>query len=230
VRRAAFFAGFRSGSRRVIATPALVTALLAWGLAALVAVAEKRANLFGAAGRALEGQVFAFIVPIALFWMSSRVLESAKLETAASPLARFGASRRDVALGLISASMLASALLAAIAAAATAALAHDPTAPSIAVDAFTSGWIGALTAFAYAALFAFGATFGAKGGGRFWALGFDLFFGGTGGVAALLAPRAHAQNLLGGEPPMLLGQPTSAALLAVIAVSFTGFAVARCNP
>jgi hypothetical protein len=125
--------------------------------------------------------------------------------------------------------MLTGAVLAAIAAAETAALAHDPTAPSIGLDVFTSGWIGALAALAYAAVFAFGATFGAKGGGRYWVLGFDLFFGGTGGVAALFAPRAHAQNLLGGEPPMLLGQPASAALLVVIAVSFTWLALARCN-
>jgi hypothetical protein len=49
-------------------------------------------------------------------------------------------------------------------------------------------------------------------------------------VAALLAPRAHAQNLLGGEPPLLLSQPTSLALLVVIAAGFTSLALARCTP
>jgi hypothetical protein len=36
--------------------------------------------------------------------------------------------------------------------------------------------------------------------------------------------------LLGGEPPLLLGQPASAALLVLIAVVFTVLAVSRCAP
>jgi hypothetical protein len=230
VNRAGFLAGWRSGVRRATATGALAVAALAWGLSTLVAVAEKQTALYGAAGRALEGQVFGFIVPLALLWISVRVLEPLRLETAASPLARFGLSRRAVALGLIAASMVAGALVAAICAAITAFAAHDPTAPALAFDLYTSAWIGALTACAYAGLFALGATFGQKGGGRYWALGFDLLFGGTSGVAALFAPHAHAQNLLGGEPPLLLSQPSSAALLCLIAAAFTSLALARCTP
>jgi hypothetical protein len=204
--------------------------VLAWGFSSLAAVAEKRTALFGAAGRVLEGQVFGFIVPVALLWISVRVLEPLRLDASASPLARFGQSRRTVALGLIAASMVTGALVAAVAAAVAAAAAHDPTAPSLALDLYTCAWIGALTACAYAGLFALGATFGSKGGGRYWALGFDLLFGGTSGVAALLAPRAHALNLLGGEPPLLLSQPSSLALLVVIAAGFTSLALARCTP
>src|SRR5262245_15750797 len=159
-----------------------------------------------------------------------RVLEPLRLDASASPLARFGLSRRAVALGLVAASMVAGAIVAAVAAAITAGAAHDPSAPALAFDLYTSAWIGALTACAYAGLFALGATFGARGGGRYWAFGFDILFGGTGGVAALFAPRAHAQNLLGGEPPLLLGQPASVALLVVIAAGFTSLALARCNP
>jgi hypothetical protein len=229
VNRVGFLAGWRSGMQRALATNALAVAVLAWGLSALVAVAEKRTSLYGAAGRALEGQVFGLIVPISLAWISLRVLEPLRLDVAATPLARFGLSRRAVALGLVAASMVAGALVAAISAAIGALAAHDPTAPALAFDLYTSAWIGALTACAYAGLFALGATFGAKGGGRYWALGFDLLFGGTGGVAALLAPRAHAQNLLGGEPPLLLSQPASAALLCVIAAAFTSAALARCS-
>jgi hypothetical protein len=230
VNRAAFLAGWRNGLQRALATNALAVVVLAWGFSSLAAVAEKRTALFGAAGRALEGQVFGFIVPVALLWISMHVLEPARLDTSASPLARFGQSRRTVALGLIAASMVTGALVAAVAAAITAAAAHDPTAPSLALDLYTCAWIGALTACAYAGLFALGATFGPKGGGRYWALGFDLLFGGTSGVAALLAPRAHAQNLLGGEPPLLLSQPSSLALLVVIAAGFTSLALARCRP
>jgi hypothetical protein len=225
-----FVAGLDSGTRRAFVPRALAGALLAWGLAALIAMAEKRAAPFGAAGRALEGQVFGLILPIALLWISTRVLEPRRLDASTSGLARFGLSRRTVGLGLIAASMLGGALVAAVAAATTALLAHDPSAPSIALDALTCTWIGALTAAAYAALFALGATFGKNGGGRYWALGFDFLFGGTSGVAALFVPRAHAQNLLGGEPPLLLSQPASAALLVVIAATFTTLALARCKP
>ena len=70
--------------------------------------------------------------------------------------------------------MLVGAAVAGVSAAVTASVGHDPSAPPVAIDAITSAWIGALTASAYAALFAFGATFGARGGGRYLALGFDF--------------------------------------------------------
>jgi hypothetical protein len=126
--------------------------------------------------------------------------------------------------------MLIGAALSAVAAAMTAVVAHDPAAPSIVIDALTCGWIGALTAASYVGLMTFGATFGATGGGRFLALGFDFLFGSTSGFAALVAPRAHAHNLLGGEPPLLLSQPASVAALVIIAGCFTALAVARCRP
>src|SRR5687767_2722239 len=81
---------------------------------------------------------------------------------------------------------------------------------------------------AYAALFAFGATYGAQGGGRWWSLAADFLLGSTSGVGALLAPRAHIENLLGGQPPMLLSQPASAASLGAIGVAFTLLALLRC--
>jgi hypothetical protein len=227
---AGFLTGYRGGVRRAIAARSLATAVLAFGLVVLVAIAEKKSGIFGAANRALEDIVFSVILPVGLLWTSTRILEPLRLDVAVAPLARFGPSRRSVALGLIVASMLAGAAFAAVAAGATAILAHDPTAPPAALDAFTCAWIGALTASAYAALFALGATFGARGGGRFWALALDFVLGSTGGFAALIVPRAHALNLLGGEPPLLLSQPASAALLATIAVAFTALALARCAP
>jgi hypothetical protein len=214
--------------RRVLVTHALWAALLTWTLSAAVALAEKRTAPYGAAERALEGHVFGLILPLALLFTSTRVLEPVRLESATLPLARFGLSRPTVALGLISASMLAGALLAAVAAAITALVAHDPTAPSIAVDIVTCSWIGALTAAAYAGLFALGSTFGPRGGGRLVALALDFILGATSGFGSVLSPRAHAQNLLGGEPPLLLAQPVSAALLVCIAVVFAGLAAARC--
>ncbi len=225
-----FQAGFRTGMRNATATRSLVGAIVTLCIVALISLAEKQASIFGAASRALEDRVFGLLMPFVLLYASTRILQPVRLEDAASPIARFGFSRRSVGLGLIVASMVAGGALAAIAAAETAILAHDLTAPPPALDAFTCAWIGALTGCAYAGLFALGATFGARGGGRVWALGLDFVLGATSGFAAVLVPRAHAQNLLGGEPPLLLGQPASVALLVVLAIGFTGLALARSTP
>jgi hypothetical protein len=225
-----FQAGFRSGMRNATATRSLVGAIITLGVVALISLAEKQASVFGAASRALEDRVFGLLLPFVLLYSSTRILEPVRLEDAATPIARFGFSRRSVGLGLVVAAMVAGGALAAVAAAETAILAHDLTAPPPALDAFTCAWIGALTGCAYVGLFALGATFGARGGGRFWALGLDFVLGATSGLAAVLVPRAHAQNLLGGEPPLLLAQPASAALLVAMAIGFTALALARSTP
>jgi hypothetical protein len=222
--------GCTSGITRLTQIRALIGAASALALVGFVAISEKRTALFGAASRALEGEVFSLILPIALVLASRRALEPTRLDRSATPLARFGPSRRAVALGLVIASMIGAALLAASAGAMTAVLAHDPTAPAVKFDAVSCAWIGALGASAYAALFALGATFGSRGGGRWWALGGDFLLGSTSGVGALLAPRAHIQNLLGGEPPMLLSQSASAASLGAMIMVFTVLALLRCPP
>jgi len=222
--------GCASGLARVTQGRSLVAAASGLGMVAVVALSEKRASLYGAASRVLEGEVFGLIVPVALVFASRRALDPTRLDAAATPLARFGPSRRSVALGLVMASMIAAALLAAGAAALAAVLAHDPTAPAIRLDALSSAWIGALGGSAYAAFFAFGATYGAQGGGRWGGFVADFLLGSTGGVGALLAPRSHIENLLGGEPPMLLSQPASAACLVAIGVAFTVLALLRCPP
>jgi hypothetical protein len=223
-------AGFDGGIRNATAPRPLFGALFTLVAVALIALAEKQAGAFGAANRALEGMVFGLILPFVLLYVSTRVSGPTRLQDAATPIARFGFSRRSVGLGMILASMVAGGALAAVAAAEAALLAHDPSAPPAALDAFNCAWIGALTGSAYAGLFALGATFGARGGGRFWALGFDFVLGATSGFAAVLMPRAHAQNLLGGEPPLMLAQPASAVFLAVLAVVFTALALARTSP
>jgi hypothetical protein len=222
--------GCTSSLGRLTQRRSLLGAASALAVVALVAISEKRAALFGATSRVLEGEVFGLILPIALVLASRRALDPTRLDTAATPLARFGPSRRAVALGLVLGSMIGAAALAASAATGAAVLAHDPTAPGVRFDVFSCAWIGALGASAYAALFALGATFGSRGAGRWWALVADFLLGSTSGVGALFAPRAHIQNLLGGEPPLLLSQPASTASLAAMAVGFTLLALWRCPP
>ena len=222
--------GCTSALARLVNLRSLLAGASALTLVALVALSEKRAALFGATSRVLEGEVFGLILPIALVLASRRALEPIRLDLAATPLARFGPSRRSVAFGLVAASMLGAAVLASSSAATAAAIEHDPTAPMLRADLVACGWIGALGACAYAALFALGATFGATGAGRWWLLAADFFLGHTSGVGAVFMPRAHLQNLLGGEPPMLLAQSGSAACLGAMAVVFTAIALWRCPP
>jgi hypothetical protein len=222
--------GCTSALARLTRGRSLLAAASGVALVALVAISERRAALFGAANRVLEGEVFGLILPIAIVLASRRALEPLRLDTAATPLARFGPSRRAVALGLVVASMIGAAALASSSAATAAFLAHDPTAPAVKLDILACVWIGALGASAYAALFAFGATFGASGAGRWWALAVDFLLGSTSGVGALIAPRAHIQNLLGGEPPMFVGQSVSIAALGAMILAFTVVALLRCPP
>ena len=222
--------GWNAAIARLMQARPLFASAAALALVAVVALSERRAGLFGAANRTLEGEVFGLILPVALVLASRRALEPTRLDLAATPLARFGPSRRAVALGLVVASMMGAALLAASAGTLAAVLAHDPTAPALKLDAASCAWIGALGGAAYAALFALGSTFGWTGAGRWWALAADFLLGGTSGIGALLAPRAHLQNLLGGEPPMLLGQSASAASLAAMTLVFTVLALLRCRP
>jgi len=222
--------GCNTGLARLVQARPLLASAGALGVVAVVALSEKRAALFGAASRTLEGEVFGLFLPFVLVLASRRALEPTRLDHAATPLARFGPSRRGVALGLVVASMIGAALLAASSGALAAVVAHDPTAPALTLDAASCAWIGALGGAAYAALFALGSSFGATGSGRWWALAADFLLGGTSGVGALLAPRAHLQNLLGGEPPMLLGQSASAACLVAMTIAFTVLALLRCPP
>lgn len=222
--------GCSNALARLASFRSLLAGAGALGVVAIAALAERRSALFGATSRVLEGEVFGLILPVALVLASRRALEPVRLDLAATPIARFGPSRRSVALGLVAASMIGAVALASSAAAAAAALAHDPTAPMLRADLLSCAWIGALGGCAYAALFALGATFGATGAGRWWALAADFFFGGMSGVGALFVPRAHLQNLLGGEPPMLLTQSASAACLGAMAIVFTAIALWRCPP
>jgi hypothetical protein len=226
---AGFAAGIGTGARRAYAPRTLALALFALALAALVALAERRIEGYGAATRTLTGMVYSLLVPVALVAMSMQILLPMRLSASAMMFARFGASRRSVAFGLVVASMVAAALLTAAMGTVAAMIAHDAGAPPLATDALTTAWIGLITGAAYAALFALGSTFGARGGGRYWALALDLFLG-VSGTSALVVPRAHAQNLLGGAPPLMLSQPASAGALLAIAAVMTLITITRLPP
>jgi hypothetical protein len=224
------FAGWREGIGRCTRIGAIGGAALALTAVWLGAVAEKRSSLLGAANRALEGSAFGLVIPLLVFALVVATIGPVRLDDAASPIARFGHSRRSVAAGITLSAMALGAVSAAVLGAVSAIAAHDPTALPAAADALAAAWIGALTGSAYAAFFALGATFGRRGGGRLFTLALDFLLGATGSAAAVVLPRAHALNLLGAEPPLHLGQPASAIALGALSAVFALLAIGRCPP
>lgn len=221
--------GLQLGQGRLFRVPALLVALAIVLFAATVALAEKKLDLVGSATRSLQGGAFGFIIPFATLGATGLVLGTSGLVDATTPLARFGISRRPLALGLVACTIATASAIAAAVAFMTALLAHDPWAPPLGQDLLASTWIGALAGAAYAGLYSLGATFGRRGGGRGFVLIFDFVFGGSASALAVLAPRAHALHLLGADAPVSgMSQWTSAAVLLVMAALGSGLAVFRC--
>lgn len=206
--------------------------LLAFGLGAALALAaaviEVAFGSSGAVDRALLS-TFRLATPLTIFALAADAADRTTLRDAAWPVARFGASSHHVALGIALATALASALVGALLAVVVVVVAHGPGAAPFVRDMLVSGWIGALTGAAYAGWFSLGATFFRRGLGRFVPLAADLLLGGSAGVIGALLPRGNAVNLLGGPPPLGLGQPASAALLASSALVLALAAAARCR-
>jgi hypothetical protein len=225
---AAIGLGFATGVRRLLRRSTLVTALLAFALALAGGVIERRVTSAGAVDRSLLA-TFRLVVPLFVFALAVQVTERHALREAAWPVARYGAARRDVALGLAGALVVAALASGALLAIVAVISAHAPVAPPLLRDAFTSGWIGALTAAAYAGWFALGATFFERGRGVWAALVLDFLLGGGAGFVATLLPRAHARSLLGGEGPLGLSQPQSCVALLVMAFALPALAALRCR-
>jgi hypothetical protein len=139
----------------------------------------------------------------------------------------FGATPLRAAAATVAVVVAASAAACAVLGAAVAIVAHGSADPPVARDAIASAYAGALGGAAYASLFALGSTFGRRGGGRTVALVADWLLGANATAVALVTPRAHVRNLLGGAPPAGIGERGSAILLILLAVVFATLAVRR---
>src|SRR5436305_1024334 len=71
------------------------------------------------------------------------------------------------------------------------------------------------------------ASFGARGGGRGAFFVIDWILGSAAGTSALVTPRGHLRNLLGGAAPHAWSQSASAFALVALAGVFGAIAVAR---
>ncbi|TKD12041.1 hypothetical protein [Polyangium fumosum] len=220
--------GVAMGARRLAGRGVVLTTILALALAFAGGIIERRVTTAGAVDRSLAA-TFRLVVPLFCFALAARACDRVKLRDAAWPLARYGASRRDVALGIGVSLVLASAVSGALLAVVAVVSAQSAAAPPFARDAFTSGWIGGLVGAAYAGWFAFGATFLERGRGRLGALVLDFLFGSGAGLFAALLPRAHGRGLLGGEGPLGLSQPQSSVALLLMATLLPVAAALRCR-
>jgi hypothetical protein len=213
---------------RITRGPRVWVGVTAWCALALV-VAEV-ARIHGAphgADHALIELYGAVAVPLVTYILVGAAVASQSLRGSTSPLVSFGAAPLRAALATLAVAVVLSAAASAILGAAVALLAHGQADPPPVRDAVVSAYAGALGGAAYAAWFGLGASFGKRGGGRSVFLALDWILGASSGAGAVITPRAHLRNLLGGAPPMELSQRASSAALVLLTVLFALLALRR---
>jgi hypothetical protein len=218
----------RPSLARLFGTPRSLLAPGAWCVLALgFALAARTRGAVHGADHVLLDAYAALILPLLVYTLVGAVLGTRSLGTATAPLVLFGASPVRAALGTagvaVAASLVAGGLLAAL----MAFVAHGGSDPPAAGDALASAYAGALGSAAYGAWFTLGATFGRRGGGRTLLLVADWALGLGRGLPAMVTPRAHLRNLLGGASPMDWSGRASAAALLVITAACVLLAVRR---
>jgi len=213
---------------RVVRTPRTWVATGAWcALAVGMALVMRARGASHGADDVLVEACGALVLPLLAYTLVGTALGARSVAGSTTAVAAFGASPALAAAVTVGVGVAASALGGAVLAATVAIVAHGAADPPLARDALVSGYVGALGGAAYASWFALGAGFGRRGGGRLVALVIDWLLGANGGVTALLAPRAHLRNLLGGAPPMDLSQRASAVALAILVLVCALGAVGR---
>jgi len=170
-----------------------------------------------AVDRTLLGIACGVVLPLFCYASFEAVHRRESSVALVAPLARHGANRRSLALGVFALLAACSALGALLFCvfAVLAARTHGDS--GVAAELFASAWSGACIGLGYAGLFAFASRWGRAG--RLWALAGDWLLGSGASLLALPWPRAHARNLLGGDPVLDLPQFASALLLLTLAVA-----------
>jgi hypothetical protein len=186
-------------------------ATLAAGLSTVV---ERHADGYLAVERAFLGGCLGLALPIASLLLVKH-LHSAAVGPTQGNLARFGASRRDIAVGTHAVVMLSLAVLGGWLAVCVALVGGTPIAQLIRYFG-----IGALGGAGYGAWFCWASSFKKPGRARLWALLADWLFGlGTGGLA-LLGPRAHLRGMAGGPSVLEFSPQLSGVCLACLAICY----------
>ncbi len=199
---------------------------LGWSL--VVLAASWRAQRHGAVHAAAQAlDVYATIAVPLLVYALVDVVAPGGLAGSGRALVRLGASPRRVALTTVLVSMVASAFLCGALGAAAVASGHGSADPPIAQDALQTLAFGALGGAAYAAYFMLGSAAVARAWGRGALLVLDWLLGSDDGLGALLTPRAHLRNVLGGTAPFDALPWESLVGLGLLAVVCGALAVRR---
>lgn len=218
--------GFATARSRFNSRGTLLLFALAIALAVSGGIIERRITTFGAVDRSLIS-TFRLVLPLFSFALTARACQYLGLRDAAWSVARFGAARRDVVLGIVLALLAASSLGGLLLSSVAVLSAHSASSRPLPSELFTSGWIGVLVAGAYSAWFVFGSTFLHRGRGRWVVLILDLLLGAGTGAIAVLFPRAHARGLLGDLGPTHFSQPQSCVALLIMVIALVMFTLFR---
>jgi hypothetical protein len=203
-------------------------AVIGWcGLAIAFALTARSSGSSHAADHALLEAFGPLVLPLLAYSLVGAILGPRSLSVSAAPLVAFGARPAHAAGVAVMVAAAACALSAGLFAGVVDLLAHGPADPPLGRDALACAYAGGLGATAYATWFALGASFGKRGIGRPVLLVVDWVLGASDGAAALVTPRGHVRNLLGGTPPMELSERASAAALVVLTVICAVLAVRR---
>ena len=197
----------------------LCVLLLSCSAVYALGVIERQRDAASAADSVLGGAVFGIAVPLLAYLLSDRVCAGTQLSLSVDVIARHGANRRKLVLGLLLGSALCMALSAALLTTAALLGARAAASSAFLPDLRTSVAISLLAGGVYALWFGMASLLGKRGGGRKCALIVDFLLGASSSVLALPLPRGHVRNLLGGTPVHELSQPSAWLALGVIGVS-----------
>jgi len=218
----------RPSVARLLRGPRAWFGVAAWcTLAFVFAMAARERGSAHGADHVLIDTFGALALPLLSYVIVGATVASKSLRASTASVVAFGAQPTRAAAAAIAVAAASCAVVGAVVAAGVAVVAHGIADPPRFKDAAESAYVGVLGGAAYAAWFSLGASFGRRGGGRIVLLLVDWILGATSGAGALLTPRAHLRNLLGGAPPMDLSQRASAAALALLAVACALVAIRR---
>ncbi len=211
-------------------TPRAWLAVLSWGLLGLALAALARSlGAPNGADHVLVDGFGSLVTPLLAYALTSGALGGRSLAGSTAPVIALGGSPARAAFATTCVAVASASALAALVGAAVAAVAHGVDDPPVVRDALTTAYACALGAGAYAAMFAVGSTFGRGGGGRTLLLLVDWVLGSRRGWLAVLTPRGHLRNLLGGAPPADLPERASAGIVVALIVLFAAIAVWRAH-
>jgi hypothetical protein len=208
----------RAPMSRLLRTPRAQLAVGVW-FAVAVAFAVAARGTWHAADHAMLDAYGPLVLPLLAYAMVGAITGPSSLSRSVAPLVAFGVSPARAASAAVVVAVVACTAAAACLAAGVDVLAHGSADPPLWRDSMASAYAGGLGGAAYAAWLMLGTSVGKQGGGRLAFLLADWVLGANDGAAALVTPRGHLRNLLGGTPPMDLPQRASAAALVVLAIA-----------